>query len=114
MKFHRRNDFSRSILEGTERVEMRSRSAVIVGMDLNGLGVARSLAAAGVDVHLVDTDVTKPTMRTRFGIKRLVQTLSRNPSSGRSIADELTALRRDFVDDPVLFLTQEQTVVEVS
>jgi len=91
-----------------------SRSAVIVGMDLNGLGVARSLAEAGIDLHLLDTDVTKPTMRTRFGIKHPVQTLSRDPSSGRSIADELTALRGEFADDPVLFLTQEQTVVEVS
>jgi predicted ATP-grasp superfamily ATP-dependent carboligase len=91
-----------------------NRSAVIVGMDLNGLGVARSLAAGGVDIHLLDTNVTKPTMRTRFGIKWPVQTLSRDPSSGHSIADELMALRREFTEDPVLFLTQEQTVVEVS
>jgi D-aspartate ligase len=92
----------------------RSRSAVIVGMDLNGLGVARSLAAARIELYLLDTDLTKPTMRTRFGIKRRVDSVARDPSSGRSIVDDLRALRAGLDHDPVLFLTQEQTVAEIS
>ena len=41
--------------------------AVVAGLDLNGLGVARSLARAGVRFIALDTELNKPTTATRYG-----------------------------------------------
>ena len=84
-------------------------AAVVVGVDLNGLGVIRSLARAGVPVVAVDTDLGKPTMRTRFARKVPFQSLG-----GAAMIDELLSLAGSFATPPVLFLTQEASVRAVS
>jgi predicted ATP-grasp superfamily ATP-dependent carboligase len=83
--------------------------AVIVGGDINGLGVVRSLAREGVPTWLVDCDRADLSMRSRFPTKITFPSLS-----GSAAVDALVALRRHFATDPVLLLTQEETVKAVS
>lgn len=94
-------------------MESQSSEAIVVGADLNGLGVARSLARSGIPLTIVDTDLSKPTMWTRFGRKTKVRTLSIDETLGVSIVDELLRLRTSFARNPVLFMTQEHTVMAV-
>jgi D-aspartate ligase len=84
-------------------------AAVVVGADINGLGVVRSLARKGVPTWLVDANPTDPTMRTRYPTKVVVSSLA-----GRAVIDALIRLRARFDADPVLFLTREETVEAVS
>ena len=83
--------------------------AVVAGGELNGLGVVRSLARERVPTLVLDTDASRPTMRTRFARKREVAGLS-----GRTLIGELVRLRGELDHDPVLFLTQEASVAAVS
>jgi D-aspartate ligase len=83
--------------------------AVVAGIDLNGLGVLRSLARAGVPAVGLDTDLSKPTAKTRHGIKLTVRALS-----GHTFIDDLLEVRRGFRRSPVLILTQETSVTTVS
>lgn len=83
--------------------------ALVVGADINGLGVVRSLARKGVPVWLADCDPKHPTMRTRHAGKIVVQSLT-----GAAVIDELVRLRARFATNPVLFLTREETVAAVS
>lgn len=83
--------------------------AIVAGLDLNGLGVVRSLGRAGVPVLALDTDLNKPTAATRYGSKLLVRALS-----GPSFVEDLLALRPRFESNPVLLLTQEGSVATVS
>jgi D-aspartate ligase len=83
--------------------------AVVAGIDLNGLGVLRSLGGEGVPVVALDTNFDKPEAATRFGIKRRIRSLS-----GPDFIADLLALRREFATNPVLLLTQEASVVTVS
>jgi predicted ATP-grasp superfamily ATP-dependent carboligase len=84
-------------------------AAIVVGVDLNGLGVLRSLGRARVTCVALDTDLSKPTARTRYGSKIRFGALS-----GTGFVDELMALRSRFRTNPVLFLTQEPSVATVS
>lgn len=83
--------------------------AVVAGIDLNGLGVIRALAGAGVPVIALDTDLTKPTAATRFGLKIAVRALS-----GDAFIEDLMKLRKNLIRNPVLILTQEASVGTVS
>lgn len=83
--------------------------AVVLGMELNGLGVVRSLARAGVPVIAVDDDPGRPAMRSRYGRKVGVRALH-----GDALVDDLVALGKTFPERPVLFLTQEAAVHTVS
>ncbi len=83
--------------------------AVVAGIDLNGLGVVRSLARARIPVVALDVDLSKPTAATRFGRKVKVPSLS-----GPAFVEALLALRPQFSENPVLILTEEPSVVSVS
>jgi D-aspartate ligase len=83
--------------------------AVVVGADINGLGVVRSLARERVPIYLATRTWSDSSIWTRFGTKVLFRSLS-----GPVVIDELLELRRRFGVDPVLFLTQEDTVEAVS
>ena len=85
--------------------EERRPFAVVAGIDINGLGVVRSLAKAAVPTIVVDTDLSKPTARTRFGRKIRVSSLS-----GRPFVDELLNLAGHLRELPALFLTREDSV----
>jgi len=83
--------------------------AIVAGLDLNGLGVVRSLGQAGIRVVVLDTDLNKATAATRYGSKLRVKALS-----GPAFIEELLALRSRFDSNPVLLLTQEASVATVS
>jgi predicted ATP-grasp superfamily ATP-dependent carboligase len=83
--------------------------AVVAGLGLNGLGVVRSLARAGIPVVALDVNLAKPTAATRFGRKIKVPALS-----GTEFVDALLAVRSQFSENPILILTEESTVVTVS
>jgi D-aspartate ligase len=84
-------------------------TAVIAGGEINGLGVARSLSRGRVPVVILDTDLSRPTMRTRFGAKRRVPALG-----GEAFIEALLTLRQECAEKPVLFLTQEKSVETVA
>lgn len=82
--------------------------AVVVGAGLNGLGVIRSLATAGVPITVLDNDKWQPGMHCRYGTKVVYHD---------NVVDGLIRLGQRHVTEgvrPVLFLTQERVVSEVS
>lgn len=83
--------------------------AVVAGIDLNGLGVLRSLAAERVPTVVLDTDLLKATAATRFGRKIKVPALS-----GPAFVATLRGIAEKMAQKPVLFLTQEGSVETVS
>ena len=85
--------------------------AVIVGAGVNGLGVARSLARAGVSVWLLDADPRRPEMHTHAAKPVRVRSVH-----GETLVEELTRLATTQFSGlrPVLFLTQEESVRTVS
>ncbi|MBB4631179.1 FAD-dependent oxidoreductase [Sphingosinicella soli] len=84
-----------------------SGSALVVGLGLNGLGVVRSLAAAGIRVHAFD-DAMGPFSATRHATK------TKAPLAGEGLVDALAAYRATRDHDPVLFLTREDSVATVA
>jgi predicted ATP-grasp superfamily ATP-dependent carboligase len=90
-------------------VEFGEQCAVIAGADLNGLGLLRSLASARVPTVVLDTNLRKPTLASRYGRKIRVGSLA-----GPAFVDELLALRPRFASKPVLLLTQEASVATIS
>lgn len=82
--------------------------AAVVGLDINGLGLVRSLARAGIPTVAFDTDLTKPTAATRYGRKQIASL------HGDALIEDLLAFRETQTAAPVLFLTQEQSVRTIS
>jgi predicted ATP-grasp superfamily ATP-dependent carboligase len=83
--------------------------AVVVGGQVNGLGVVRSLAAAGVPTITIDTTLRHAAMWSRAG-KRIVV----NQLSGRPFVNSLLKLQSELGCRPVLILTDETAVMTVS
>ncbi|MEO7071944.1 MAG: FAD-dependent oxidoreductase [Rhodanobacter sp.] len=85
--------------------------AVVLGAGANGLGVARSLAQAGVAVWLLDPDVRRAEMHTRAA-----KPLSIRATHGDTLIEDLVRLgTTQFAGmRPVLLLTQEESVKTVS
>jgi len=85
--------------------------AVVLGAGANGLGVARSLARAGVPVWLLDSDERRPEMYTRAAKPLKVRALQ-----GETLVEELVRLGTGQFSGmrPVLFLTQEESVKTIS
>ena len=85
--------------------------AVVLGAGANGLGVARSLARAGVPVWLLDANPLRPEMHTRAASPLVVRSLH-----GETLVEELVRLAAAQFSGsrPVLFLTQEESVRTVS
>lgn len=84
-------------------------AVVVVGGGVNGLGVLRSLGRAGMPIVLLDTDLSEPTQKSRYGRKIRAEALS-----GEPLIDTLLGLRPQFDRPPVLMLTQEASVETVS
>jgi len=83
--------------------------AVVVGRDLNALGVVRSLGAAGVPVIVLGSRLDGPAMESRYVARRV-----RAPQDGPGLLDALVGIARESRVRPVLFLTEERTVCTVS
>lgn len=81
--------------------------AVVVGACAHGLAVIRSLARAGVEVHIVDSDPTLPGLRTRHGKVHLVEDVN-----GPALVSSLLALAGTLASPrrPILFLTNDRMV----
>ena len=86
-------------------------SAVVVGACAHSLAVIRSLARAGINVHVVEADASLPGFRTRYGTKHLVDDIN-----GPALIDALIALRTRLPDTrkPVLFLSNDRMVRTVA
>lgn len=85
--------------------------AVVLGAGINGLGVARSLARAGVSTWLLDADARRPELHTRAA-----RSLTIAGMEGPALIDELVRLGSTRFSGlrPVLLLTQEESVKLVS
>lgn len=91
-----------------DRNSPASPVAIVAGVDVNGLGVVRSLGRAGVPILALDTNLTKATLATRFGTKVQVPTLS-----GERFVESLLQIASQLPEKPVLFLTEEDSVATV-
>jgi D-aspartate ligase len=83
--------------------------AVVVGGQLNGLGVIRSLAAAGIPSTVVDDSLRNVAMWSRWTKGHLVERVF-----GRPLVDGLLKLQETMLARPVLILTDELAVDTVS
>ncbi|HLO62333.1 MAG TPA: hypothetical protein VK165_05145 [Azonexus sp.] len=82
--------------------------AVVVGSGLNALGIVRSLAAAGVPVHLLYSDVDAA-VHSRFASRQKIER-----TDGQALVSALLEIGKSASDKPVLYLTEEKTVLTVS
>ena len=94
-----------------EQVVASDTPAVVLGAGPNGLGVARSLARAGVRTWLLDSDGQRFEMHTRAARSLGIASLH-----GPMLIDELVRLGTTRLAGlrPVLLLTQEESVKVVS
>jgi len=83
--------------------------AVIVGGDVNGLGILRSLRQGGVNTCLLTADANDIALRSRYGEKRIVSALE-----GTELVDALADIANASSRPPMLFLTEERGVRTVS
>lgn len=82
--------------------------AVVVGSGLNALGIVRSLAVAGVPVHLLYSDIDAA-VHSRFGSRQRIER-----TDGQVLISALQEIGKSASDAPVLYLTEEKTVLTVS
>lgn len=92
-----------------ERKNSKIIPAVVVGDELNALGIVRSLGAAGVPVIKVVTDSAALSAKSRYGRKVLVE-----KTEGESLVRALVELAGQYPQKPVLFVTEEKTVRTLS
>src|SRR5262249_28753113 len=84
-------------------------SAVVVGADAHGLGIARSLAKGNVPVIIVDDDSLRPGMHSRYARPFVASTIS-----GPDLVSSLLALQGSLNERPVLFVTSDVHVRIIS
>ncbi|NTV70740.1 MAG: FAD-dependent oxidoreductase [Azonexaceae bacterium] len=82
--------------------------AVVVGSGLNALGIVRSLALKKIPVLLVLAE-RDATAHTRHAKKLFIE-----DTAGDVLINTLLAIGQKSLDKPVLFLTEEKSVVTVS
>jgi predicted ATP-grasp superfamily ATP-dependent carboligase len=82
--------------------------AVVIGGHLNGLGVCRSLAKAGVPVHLIDG------ARFSAGMWSRSATPVRAKAHGRALLETLRSISIDLGQAPALIIADELAVLTVS
>lgn len=80
----------------------------MVGSGLNALGIIRSLAVAGVPVHLLYSDVDAA-VHSRFASRQKIE-----HTDGQALISALLEIGKSTADAPVLFVTEEKTVLTVS
>jgi D-aspartate ligase len=87
----------------------RRIAAVVIGGELNGLGVCRSLAAGGIPVCVVDTKRFNPALWSRHARPVLTDTLR-----GRGFVDFLRDLQGRIGERPFLVVTDELALLTIS
>jgi D-aspartate ligase len=88
---------------------MQPKAAVVVGGELNGLGVCRSLGPAGVAVYVVDARRSSPAMWSRYGRPVVVPALH-----GPALLSGLLGLCGKFAENPFLIITNEMALLTIS
>jgi predicted ATP-grasp superfamily ATP-dependent carboligase len=83
--------------------------AVVVGDDLNALGVVRSLAVGKVPTLILGENASGAAMHSRYGRKVLIA-----ETSGAPLLEALARIGASASQPPVLFLTEEKSVRAVS
>ncbi len=83
--------------------------AVVIGGELNALGIVRSLGRAGVPVILIAASDKGPAMASRYVERRVVA-----PVQGPELIRTIVELSRGERAMPVLFATEEKTVHTIS
>jgi D-aspartate ligase len=86
-----------------------SPRAIVIGLELNGLGVVRSLAEGGVKVVGLDTDSRRAPAWTRYADVKPIRSFE-----GPELVEDLLALPSLKQERPVLFPTKEVTVATLS
>ncbi|WP_316155517.1 carboxylate--amine ligase [Cupriavidus sp. BIC8F] len=84
-------------------------AVVIVGGDLNGLGLVRSLANQKMPIIAVDTTSSKAALWSRHARRCVIRSFK-----GQDFVEDMIALGKRFEKRPVLFLTDEDAVHTVS
>jgi predicted ATP-grasp superfamily ATP-dependent carboligase len=82
---------------------------VVVGGDLNGLGVCRSLAAGGMPVWVVDTKRSNPALWSRYARPVLTDTLH-----GYGFVNFLRDLQSRIGERPFLVITDAPALLTIS
>lgn len=90
-------------------IEAGRDPAIVVGGNLNGLGVVRSLAAAGIPSYTIDTSLSFPAMWSRFTTPVVSESLE-----GRAFVDALISFAAGLPSKPALILTYEAAVDAVA
>jgi len=85
--------------------------AVVVGACAHSLAITRSLARAGVEVHVLESDANQPGLLSRYGHVHLADDIN-----GEGLIRNLLALRQTASpgERPVLYLTNDQMVRTVA
>jgi D-aspartate ligase len=84
-------------------------SAVVIGGDLNGLGVCRSLVGAGVPTYVLDHKILNPAMWSRH-----VTAIKTSINHGPKLLDTLRSLQVNLNECPVLIITDELALLTIS
>jgi D-aspartate ligase len=84
-------------------------TAVVIGGELNGLGVVRSLARQRIPVVVIDAKNSRAALWSRHARSHLVRTLT-----GPEFVDDMIRLGEEFDRPPILLLTAEEAVHSVS
>jgi D-aspartate ligase len=88
---------------------MQPGVTVIVGGELNGLGVCRSLGRAGIASYLVDPKRLNPALWSRYARPIVVPALH-----GPGLLDALLRLQAMLGERPFLIITDEMAVLTIS
>lgn len=83
-------------------------TAVVVGSGLNALGIVRSLGKVGVPVHLLYSDVDAA-VHSRYARRQKIAC-----TDGQPLVSALVDIGKSASEKPVLYLTEEKTVLTVS
>ncbi|MBV1700307.1 MAG: hypothetical protein KGQ46_00635 [Hyphomicrobiales bacterium] len=88
---------------------MHPVAAIIVGAELNGLGILRSLARGGMPIRILDLDRNVPGIWSRYARSQLISGFK-----GRNFMSEMIEIGQQFSQRPMLFLTGEESLHAIS
>jgi len=88
---------------------MQSGAAVVLGGELNGLGVCRSLGRAGIPTYMVDRKRLNPAMWSRYAHPVLVHSLQ-----GPELIDAMLGLQAKLGQQLFVAITDEMSVLTIS
>jgi D-aspartate ligase len=89
--------------------DFQSRPAIVIGGELNGLGVCRSLAMAGVPTFLLDRKRLNPAVWSRYTTSVTVGALQ-----GQELLSALHRFHESLGGRPVLIVTDEMALLTIS